>query len=106
MGKLVTLGALLALTSLAFLSLAEAGLCDSHPKCRCTFSGGYKVADCSGSGLREIPTGLTGGIQKLIMNDNPLNHLESNAFVRADLADLQRLELKNCNLRYVNVSLQ
>ena len=58
--------------------------------CNVRWTKGYKEADCSNLGLSRIPDDLGDkGIKVLKMDGNPLVTLESDAFVKAGLVDVQ-----------------
>ena len=76
----------------------EGKSCLKTPKCICKWSGGKRVADCSNSRLTTVPKTLDPETQYLILDGNPLVHLEKNVFKSSNLLNLQRLSLHRCNL--------
>lgn len=65
----------------------------SAQQCTVRWTKGYKEADCSNLGLSRIPDDLGDkNIKVLKMDGNPLLTLESDAFVKAGLLDVQVIE--------------
>ncbi|KAF0311835.1 Leucine-rich repeat, immunoglobulin-like domain and transmembrane domain-containing protein 3 [Amphibalanus amphitrite] len=67
--------------------------------CRCTWSGGKKVADCSDWPGPGLPASLSSDIQVLDLSGGRVNELGEDALQRAGLVNLQRLLLARTGLQ-------
>ncbi|KAL0879216.1 hypothetical protein ABMA27_002999 [Loxostege sticticalis] len=72
--------------------------CENIQECRCKWSSGKKTASCVTAGLTSVPT-LAAEIQVLDLHGNQLKTLGQDAFLRAGLLNLQRVNLSSTNLR-------
>lgn len=120
---------LAAVVAVLFVPLASAGLdgpasdsCANTPKCKCKWSSGKSVADCSNAGLGAIPSTLKPGespretrtgpnadlsrsrlfvpeIQIVILDGNPIVNIHKDAFKNAGLVNLHKISMKNCSLK-------
>lgn len=73
--------------------------------CRCAWVSGRKNADCRKNAsvvLNQIPTNLSSQIRSIDFTDQEIFHLQKAVFLRANLADLQKIKLFNCNLNEVD----
>ena len=97
-GLLVLAAFYLAPLSLAFTT----GPCQKTPECQCKWSGGKRMADCSRSGFKSIPSTLSPDIQALVMDQNPLRKLDKDAFKSAGLLNIRTLSLRQCDIYAVD----
>nr|XP_027205269.1 GATA zinc finger domain-containing protein 14-like [Dermatophagoides pteronyssinus] len=72
-------------------------------RCNCKWRSGKMWVECPDANLHHIPKGLDSGTQVLYLSGNPINKLESRAFERVELTNIQRLYLVNCQLNDINI---
>ena len=100
---MASLRLLLALLALSTVTNAfNSGPCIGAPRCKCKWSQGKRMADCSNAGFQSVPTSLSVDIQYLILDGNPLRTLGKDAFKTAGLLNVQTLSLRRCGLEYVD----
>lgn len=74
--------------------------CPHTPECVCKWISGKRVADCTDANLSEIPRTLKPDIQALIMDGNPIQKLDKNAFKSVNLLNIQKLSLRGCRYHH------
>lgn len=75
--------------------------------CRCAWVNGRKNADCKKNSsvvLSTIPTNFSSEIRSIDFSDQILYSLPNDVFSRANLGDLQKIKLVNCQLQEINVN--
>lgn len=94
------------LLSLALLASNCVGQEDWNcvPSCKCIWVSGKKTAECKRQNLTEIPESLSMEIQHLDLTGNYISHLPDRAFTRVSLDNLQKLVLRECGIKAVNVA--
>ncbi|KAG7173237.1 Biglycan-like [Homarus americanus] len=75
---------------------------DCPPSCKCTHSSNRKLADCRSAGFSTVPTTLSTEVQELNLANNNIIYLEKDAFKKAGLVNLQKLYLKDNQIRSVH----
>ncbi len=99
---------LLLLLVLSFVSVVYcefgADSCRRTLGCKCLWSGGRRTADCANAHYAAVPTTLSPDIQALILDGNPLNGLDEDAFKRAGLLNLQTVSLRRCDIRRIDAN--
>lgn len=70
--------------------------------CICKWTNGKKSAICNKLNLTSIPSNLSTEIQVLFMNDNNITYLNREEFVYRGLNNLQRIYLKNSQVKYLH----
>ncbi|XP_065348074.1 leucine-rich repeat-containing protein 24 [Cloeon dipterum] len=66
--------------------------------CVCKWKGGKQTVECIDHGLISIPDGIDAETQVLDMYNSNMQKLPREAFVRANLLNLQKVYLKKCRL--------
>lgn len=87
---------------LLLVSTASADVCPGEPRCTCKWVVGKRTAECKDAGLTSIPNTLEGATQRIVLDGNPLEKLDSNAFQQAGLVNLQEVSLKSCHILQVH----
>lgn len=75
--------------------------------CRCAWVNGRKNADCKKNAsvvLNSIPRNFSSEIRSIDFSDQTLYSLPKNVFLKANLGDLQKIKLVNCQLQDVDVN--
>lgn len=76
---------------------------DCVPSCKCIWGSGRKTAECSRKSLYHIPEGLSAEIQHLDMSSNRIQTLGENVFNNLNIINLQKLILRDNDIRRVDV---
>jgi len=66
--------------------------------CKCKWVSGRKAAECTNSSYGGIPSTLSSEIQVLDLSGTALRKLETDAFRKVNLTNLQKLFLKDCGI--------
>lgn len=73
-------------------------------QCKCMWSDGKKLADCSNKTLNSIPSNLSDLIRWLDLSYNALYELKASVFVESNLQNIQKLKLVSCNIIDIHVT--
>jgi len=84
---------------LGLISFCQCGW-NCAPGCECSWSRGKKTANCSMSGLTTIPFRFDDEIQNLILDKNPIAHLEARAFKHHP--NLQKISMQHCSIQTIH----
>ncbi|XP_023246525.1 uncharacterized protein LOC106640452 [Copidosoma floridanum] len=71
------------------------------PFCKCIWSSGRRTAECKSQDLLKIPEGLSKDTQHLDLTSNSITHLPDNTFVIVGLVNLQKLTMRDCQVKVV-----
>lgn len=66
--------------------------------CVCKWKNGKQTVECVNKDLLIIPEGMDSGTQVLEFSGNNLQTLQSDAFIKKDLINLQRIYLSHCRI--------
>lgn len=70
--------------------------------CSCKWKGGRRTAECADRALITVPMGVETETQVLDLSGNNLQILPNETFVRAGLANLQKVYLRNCRIGQID----
>eukprot|EP00088_Acartia_fossae_P010966 TRINITY_DN15496_c0_g3_i1.p1 TRINITY_DN15496_c0_g3~~TRINITY_DN15496_c0_g3_i1.p1 ORF type:complete len:1012 (+),score=235.31 TRINITY_DN15496_c0_g3_i1:132-3167(+) len=89
------------------LALVRADFLSVCPQsCKCKWSSGLRLAECSNADFTTIPnfhpSGSDQTVQVLIMDGNYIKELPKNIFYSAGLSDVQKISLKNCQIEKIH----
>jgi len=70
--------------------------------CSCKWNSGKKTAYCQNLSLSAIPENLSPEVQVLDLSYNHISFLEENAFVSAQLYNIQKLYMRNSSVQQVD----
>lgn len=71
-------------------------------KCKCVWSSGKKVADCTDINLSAIPTDLSTQIREMDFSLNPIYELGPKVFFKNKIRDVHKLRFQNCSLESID----
>ncbi|XP_047998575.1 chondroadherin-like protein [Leguminivora glycinivorella] len=95
-----------SLKKLLILSVLAAVAADftAHcpPMCLCSWAAGNKQAACSNANLTYLPKCLSTEIQILDLSHNTLHEINRHAFQDAQLINLKKLFLRDCQLQTIH----
>lgn len=83
-------------------SASDADWASKCNRCKCVWSDGKKFANCTHIQLSSIPTDMSSDIRDLDFSFNPLYELQGYVFSNANLSDVHKLKLQNCNIEQVH----
>lgn len=66
--------------------------------CHCTWKDGKKTVGCKDKALREIPSDLSSEVQVIDLSDNYINIIKKENFLEANLQNLHKIYMKNCQI--------
>ncbi|XP_061717543.1 reticulon-4 receptor-like 2 [Cydia pomonella] len=88
---------------LSVLATAEADFTANCPLiCKCSWAAGNKKAACSNVDLHDLPKTLSTEIQILDLSNNSLHEIKQRAFEDAQLINLKKLFLRDCELQTIH----
>ena len=70
--------------------------------CKCLWRSSKITVDCGGVSLTNLPENIASDTQVLNMTDSDIPVLDRDVFYTAGLTNLQRLYLRNCNIRQIH----
>lgn len=94
---------LLALVAITMAASYPVRALDGCPSvCSCKWKGGKRTVECADRALITVPAGVDPETQVLDLSGNNLQILPNETFVRAGLANLQKVYLRNCRIGQID----
>ncbi|XP_050537634.1 uncharacterized protein LOC126903503 [Daktulosphaira vitifoliae] len=88
-----------SLAAILSISVLCGAWADCPRPCECMWRSGKESAICSNGNMTTVPRHLDYGTQLLDLSDNPLYKIGKDAFIEADLLNLQKLFLSKCHIK-------